>query len=89
MVALTDLDYPGFDHGSGFAVNRKGAGEAVIPSGGVEGSYRGPSPPCGVTHRYEIRVEARNSANKTIAIGKMAFPFPPEGEEEVRWSPCE
>jgi phosphatidylethanolamine-binding protein (PEBP) family uncharacterized protein len=65
LVSLTDLDLPGFDHGSGFATY---TGGEVIKAGAVEGAYRGPSPPYGSVHRYEIQVEARNAENKTIAI---------------------
>jgi phosphatidylethanolamine-binding protein (PEBP) family uncharacterized protein len=86
LVSLTDLDLPGFDHGSGFAAY---TGGEVIEAGAVEGAYRGPSPPYGSVHRYEIQVEARNAENKTIAIGKKALRYPPEGEEEVHWLPCQ
>jgi phosphatidylethanolamine-binding protein (PEBP) family uncharacterized protein len=84
-VEMIDLDLPAFDHGSGFAP----AGEsAVIPAGAVEGSYKGPSPPYGVVHDYQITVMARDAENRTLAIGKYRLTYPPEGEEEIRWSPC-
>ncbi|MCG6895129.1 MAG: hypothetical protein LJE65_16110 [Desulfobacteraceae bacterium] len=84
-VEMVDLDLPAFDHGSGFAP----AGEsAVIPAGAVEGSYKGPSPPYGVVHDYQITVMARDTNNRTIGIGKYRLTYPPAGEEEIRWSPC-
>ena len=85
-VELTDLDLPAFDHGSGFA---KYEGHSTIPAGAVRGSYAGPSPPYGVIHEYEITVKAMNSDNKVLAAGRKALIFPPKGEEELRWQPCE
>lgn len=84
-VELIDLDLPSFDHGSGFALLGEGK---TIPAGAVVGSYKGPSPPYGVIHDYEIVVMARDDDNRTIGIGKSSRRYPPEGEEEERWSPC-
>ena len=83
-VGLTDLDLPSFDHGGGFIPYRS---ENVIPAGAVEG-YQGPSPPYGVIHSYEIMVEALGPSKEVLGVGRAKKRFPPEGEEEKRWSPC-
>ncbi len=85
FVQMIDTDMPSFDHGSGFADY---TGELVIPSGGVDGSYKGPTPPDLVIHDYEFTVEARDKDNKTLGIGKKTRRYPPEGEEKIRWAPC-
>jgi phosphatidylethanolamine-binding protein (PEBP) family uncharacterized protein len=85
-VGLVDLDLPAFDHGGGFAPY---TGSNIIPAGAVEGSYKGPSPPHGVIHRYEITVEALDAKDRTLAIGRRTHRYPPEGEEEIRWKVCE
>jgi len=84
-VTLTDLELPAFDHGNGFV---KYDNRSVLPSGAVRGSYAGPSPPYGVTHRYEIKVRALDKDDNVLAVGKKALKYPPEGEKEVRWMPC-
>jgi phosphatidylethanolamine-binding protein (PEBP) family uncharacterized protein len=85
-VEMTDLDLPAFDHGSGFTpVSEK----PVIPAGAVVGTIKGPSPPYGSVHEYEITVMARDAENRTIGIGKKVLAYPPPGEEEIRWLPCE
>ena len=84
-VTLIDLDLPAFDHGNGFAQYEN---QSILPAGAVRGSYAGPSPPHGVTHRYEIKVRALDKDRKVLAVGKKVLPYPPDGEEEVRWSPC-
>ena len=85
-VELTDLDLPAFDHGSGFATFDE---QPVIPAGAVRGSYAGPSPPYGVIHDYEIKVKAMDAENKVLGVGQKALRYPPEGEEELHWMPCE
>ena len=85
-VGLIDLNLPAFDHGGGFAPY---TGADVIPAGAVEGSYKGPSPPHGVIHHYEITVEALDDKDRRLGVGKQKRRYPPEGEEEIRWKVCE
>jgi hypothetical protein len=84
-VEMTDLDLPAFDHGGGFV---KYENQNVIPAGAVRGSYAGPSPPYGIIHTYEIKVRALGPNKEILGVGKAAHQFPPEGEEEIRWMPC-
>jgi phosphatidylethanolamine-binding protein (PEBP) family uncharacterized protein len=85
LVSLIDKDLPAFDHGSGF-VDYKGS--AVIEPGTVDGSYKGPSPPYGVIHDYEITVKALDADGEVLGIGRKVRRYPPEGEEEARWAVC-
>ena len=85
-VGLIDLDLPAFDHGGGFAPY---VHSATLPAGAVQGAYKGPSPPYGSVHTYEIRVEALGPGDKVLGVGTMRRKYPPEGEEELRWAPCD
>lgn len=74
-IIMTDLDGPPYPHGFG-VVEYKGSGD--VPEGSFS-FYKGPCPPGGTIHNYEIRVEAINAADDTIlASGRAVRAFPPE-----------
>ena len=64
-VKMTDLDMTSFDHGGGIVSY---IGGDVIPEGALKG-YRGPEPPSGSVHRYEIVVQALSS-DKSLILGE-------------------
>jgi phosphatidylethanolamine-binding protein (PEBP) family uncharacterized protein len=84
-VELNDLDLKTYNHGAGYT---KYEGSNIIPAGSAKGTYLGPSPPHGIIHTYEIIVKALGPNNTVLGIGRMQHRYPPEGEEEIRWSPC-
>ncbi len=85
-IKLTDLDLKTYDHGGGYAPCD---GSLVIPPGAAKGTYMGPGPPQGVIHDYEIKVTAMDENKKVLGVGRKIHRYPPEGEEEVRWKPCD
>lgn len=64
-VKMTDLDKTSFDHGGGTVAY---TGGDVIPEGALKG-YRGPEPPAGAVHRYQIVVQSLNS-DKSLILGE-------------------
>jgi phosphatidylethanolamine-binding protein (PEBP) family uncharacterized protein len=62
-VKLTDLDVPNFKH---WHETLPAAGSSIREAAGS--GYVGPCPPSG-THRYEIRVMARNGERRAVASG--------------------
>ena len=85
LVELTDLHLPALDYDSGYIEYR---GQNIIPAGTVKGTYAGSSPLYGSVHSYEIKIEALGPHKELLGIGKKAHPYPPEGEEQIRWQPC-
>ena len=85
-VGLIDMDLPAFDHGGGFAPYES---RNIIPVGAVQGSYKGPSPPYGIIHTYQITVEALDQNKKVLGVGSMKLRYPPQGEEEAYWRVCD
>jgi phosphatidylethanolamine-binding protein (PEBP) family uncharacterized protein len=63
-VMMVDLDYAAYDHGGGEVSYN---GSAIIMEGALA-SYAGPCPP-GVTHSYQITVQAL-SADKKLIFGR-------------------
>jgi phosphatidylethanolamine-binding protein (PEBP) family uncharacterized protein len=63
-VKMVDLDFLVYNHGGGEVSYN---GSTTIKEGALV-SYYGPCPPHGVTHEYEITVQAL-SADKQIVIG--------------------
>jgi len=64
-VTMKDHDSPGFNHGGG-TIAYDGSGR--VPQGALRG-YRGPEPPAGRVHRYEIKVQALN-ADQSLILGE-------------------
>ncbi len=65
QVTMRDYERPNFNHGGG-TVAYDGSGR--IPEGALS-RYRGPQPPAGEVHRYEIKVRALN-ADKSLVLGE-------------------
>lgn len=64
-VTMIDLDYQTFRHW----------GQTLVATGpvireGAGAGYFGPCPPFGTSHRYEIRVLARDSQEQAVAYGE-------------------
>ncbi len=38
---------------------------------------------------YEIKVTALDGNKKVLGVGRKIHRYPPTGEEEVRWKPCD
>ena len=64
-VSMKDHHSPQFNHGSDI-IAYDGSGR--VPKGALK-SYRGPQPPSGEVHRYEIIVQALN-ADKSLVLGE-------------------
>jgi phosphatidylethanolamine-binding protein (PEBP) family uncharacterized protein len=64
-VSMKDHHRPDFKHGSEI-IAYDGSGR--VPQGSLR-SYRGPEPPSGEVHRYEITVQALN-ADKSLILGE-------------------
>ncbi len=63
---MVDLDSVGYNHGGGSIVY---AGGNRIPAGALS-SYKGPCPPAGQSHTYEITVQALDAQGVVIGEGK-------------------
>ena len=72
-VSMKDRQRPNFNHGNE-TIAYDGSGR--VPKGALR-SYRGPEPPPGESHSYEITVEALN-ADKSLILGEgsLAKNFP-------------
>jgi phosphatidylethanolamine-binding protein (PEBP) family uncharacterized protein len=66
-ITLTDLDVPSFHHWK----QTLPASSPIIQEGAGSG-YFGPCPPSG-THRYEIRIVARDGQNHVVASGEKVL----------------
>ena len=74
FVGLQDLDFPGYNHGGGYAVND---GSGIIQRGAAKGTYNGPAPwKPDMIHLYEITVEAYDENSNIIGKGKKALKYP-------------
>jgi phosphatidylethanolamine-binding protein (PEBP) family uncharacterized protein len=71
-VKMFDRDYPSANHGGGTV---QYTGQSVIPRYALK-NYYGPNPPSGVTHRYEITVEAIDAGGNVIGVGKATRKYP-------------
>ncbi len=72
-VTMRDYDRPNFDHGGGTIAYD---GSNRVPQGSLS-RYRGPQPPSGEVHSYEITVQALN-ADQSLLLGegKLVKRFP-------------
>jgi phosphatidylethanolamine-binding protein (PEBP) family uncharacterized protein len=74
-VMMVDLDYMVYDHGGGEVSYN---GSAIIMEGALK-PYAGPCPP-GVTHSYQITVQALSADKKLIlGHGKAVRKYPQNG----------
>jgi phosphatidylethanolamine-binding protein (PEBP) family uncharacterized protein len=64
-VTMRDYDRPNFNHGGG-TIAYDGSGR--VPEGALL-NYRGPQPPAGEVHSYEIKIQALN-ADKSLVLGE-------------------
>ncbi|MBW0003343.1 MAG: phospholipid-binding protein [Hyphomicrobiales bacterium] len=70
---MQDLMVPTYPHGGGKVPYR---GEASIPCGTLQGSYRGPSPPPPQIHTYRWTVKALDASGKPLATAASEQKFP-------------
>ena len=75
-VTIKDLDMPSYNHGGGeFPYN----GSSIIREAAISSYYRGPPPPYGVVHSYELTVQALGPDRKLVlGQGKKVNRYPPE-----------
>ena len=72
-VTMRDHNAPSFNHGGG-TISYDGSGR--VPEGSLR-SYRGPEPPAGRVHRYEIKVQALNAdQSQILGEGSLAKNYP-------------
>ena len=72
-VSMRDHHRPGFNHGGGTIAYD---GSSRVPEGSLQG-YRGPEPPAGEVHRYEIKVQALNAdKSQVLGEGSLAKNYP-------------
>ena len=72
-VTMRDHHRPNFNHGGG-TIAYDGSGR--VPEGSLQ-SYRGPQPPGGEVHRYEIKVQALNAdQSQVLGEGSLAKNYP-------------
>lgn len=69
-VVMHDHQAPNYRHGGGTVPVNNG----TIPAGSLK-DFRGPCPPAGQTHTYEIDVRALDSRGKVVASGKAEQQF--------------
>ena len=73
LVELVDLDLKQYNHGGGYYPYN---GSLVIPAGGLDGYYQGPSPPPGVVHQYQFTVKALDADGAVIGEGRHTRQYP-------------